>query len=633
MSKPLMTPTDGSAARSNLAEFMRRHGFEDYDALHAWSVEDRGAFWQSLWDFCDIIATTEASHALQNGHDFLRSRWFHGAELNYAENLLRWNDDHTAIVSVLESGERRTLTHAQLHDSVARVAAEFRERGVVSGDRIAGWLPNVPETVICTLAAASLGAVWTSCSPDFGVEGALDRFGQTQPKLLIACDKYQYGGKEFDVSAKAEQVRQRIGSVEALLWAEDIERTATARGEDAISFHPCGFDDPLYVLYSSGTTGRPKCIVHGVGGTLLQHLKEHRLHTDLNRSDTLFYFTTCGWMMWNWLVSGLASGCAIVLYDGSPFHPRRSELIDLIDAEGISVFGVSAKYLSALEKFGVKPRESHALPKLRSVLSTGSPLAPESFHYVYRDFKPDVALASISGGTDIVSCFALGNPLLPVYPGELQCKGLGMAIDVFDEGGNSLPPGEKGELVCTKSFPSQPTGFWNDPDGAKFRAAYFEKFNNVWAHGDFAEFTDHGGMIIHGRSDAVLNPGGVRIGTAEVYRQVETIGAVVESLCVAQAWRDDVRIVLFVVLREGLTLDNALRAKIKDRIRKNASPRHVPALVLQVDDVPRTMSGKIAELAVRDIIHGREPANAAVLANPEALDQFREFPSLGRQRR
>ena len=404
-------------------------------------------------------------------------------------------------------------------------------------------------------------------------------------------------------------------------------------GKTISAFQPCAFDDPLYVLYSSGTTGQPKCIVHGVGGTLLQHLKEHRLHTDLRRSDTLFYFTTCGWMMWNWLVSGLASGCAIVLYEGSPFHPRRSELIDLIDKEGITIFGVSAKYLSALQKFGVKPRTSHRLSELRSILSTGSPLAPESFDYVYRDFKEDVALASISGGTDIVSCFALGNPLLPVYPGELQSKGLGMAVDVFDEHGRPLPPGQKGELVCTKSFPSRPTGFWNDPDGAKFRAAYFERFENVWAHGDFAEFTEHGGIFIHGRSDAVLNPGGVRIGTAEIYRQVETIDAVVEALCVGQSWRDDVRIILFVVLREGLTLDSSLTASIKDRVRQNASPRHVPALILQVEDVPRTMSGKIAELAVRDIIHGREPSNAAVLANPESLDQFRDIPLRDRQRR
>ncbi|MDE0053699.1 MAG: acetoacetate--CoA ligase [Gammaproteobacteria bacterium] len=633
MSQPLMTPNAETAERSNLAKFMRLQGFDDYDALHAWSIEHRGAFWRALWDFCDVVSTTEASRALQNGDDFLGSRWFQGAKLNFAENLLRRRDDRTAIVGLLENGERQTLTYAELHRWVARVATEFRERGVVPGDRIAGWLPNIPETVVCTLAGASIGAVWTSCSPDFGVEGALDRFGQTRPKLLIACDKYLYGGKTFDVSAKAEEVRQRIDSIEALLWTQDIQRIAAERREDTVSFEPRGFDDPLYVLYSSGTTGKPKCIVHGVGGTLLQHLKEHRLHTDLKPDDTLFYFTTCGWMMWNWLVSGLASGSAIVLYDGSPFHPRRSELVDLIDAEEVSIFGVSAKYLSALQKFGVKPRESHRLTRLRSILSTGSPLAPESFQYVYRHFKEDVALASISGGTDIVSCFALGNPLLPVYPGELQSKGLGMAVEVFDEDGKPLPPGEKGELVCTRSFPSRPTGFWDDPDGAKFRAAYFERFDNVWAHGDFAEFTDHGGMIIHGRSDAVLNPGGVRIGTAEIYRQVESIDAVVESVCVAQSWRDDVRIVLFVVLREGLRLDQTLRAEIRDRIRRNASPRHVPALVLQVNDVPRTMSGKIAELAVRDIIHGREPGNATVLANPEALDQFKDIPSLGQQPR
>ena len=424
-------------------------------------------------------------------------------------------------------------------------------------------------------------------------------------------------------------MRERVAAIETLLWVEDIARFADgeAEGEESLPFVQRAFDDPLYVLYSSGTTGKPKCIVHGIGGTLLQHLKEHLLHGDLKREDTLFFFTTCGWMMWNWLVSALAAGCAIVLYDGSPFSPNASALIDLIDAEDITVFGVGARYLAALEKAGVKPRRSHRLSSLRAILSTGSPLAHEGFRFVYRDFKPDVALASISGGTDIVSCFALGNPLLPVYEGELQSKGLGMAVDVFDDSGASLPRG-KGELVCTRSFPSQPVGFWNDPDGAALRSAYFEKFPGVWAQGDFAEHTANNGLIIHGRSDAVLNPGGVRIGTAEIYRQVEAIDAVAEALCVGQPWRGDTRIVLFVVLRPGVALDDELRGRIRCRVRRNASPRHVPAVIVQVPDVPRTLSGKIAELAVREALDGREPKNVAALANPEALRHFRNLAAL-----
>ncbi len=625
MAAPLMTPAPEAVARSQMAAFMRQAGCSDYDALHAWSIRERGAFWRHVWDYCGVVASAPATDALVEAGDFHSAQWFPGARLNFAENLLRRRDGSTALVVACEDGARRTLSHAELYRATARLAAELRERGVGPGDRVAAWLPNGAAAVIGMLATASVGAVWSSCSPDFGVAGALDRFGQIEPKILIACRQYDYGGKTFDVSAKAESVRASVGSIEALLWTGDIERLVAGREaereEEAVDFEQRAFDDPLYILYSSGTTGKPKCIVHGIGGTLLQHLKEHRLHVDLTPADTLFYFTTCGWMMWNWLVSGLASGCTLVLYDGSPFHPKPAALMDLIDAERITVFGTSAKYLSALGKARVVPRESHDLSSLRTILSTGSPLTHENFREVYRNFPGGIALASISGGTDIVSCFALGNPMLPVHEGELQCKGLGMAVDVFDEGGAPLARG-KGELVCTKSFPSRPIGFWNDPDGAKYRAAYFEKFPGVWAHGDFAEFTEHGGMIVHGRSDAVLNPGGVRIGTAEIYRQVESIDAVVEALCVAQDWRDDVRIVLFVVLREGLELDADLVSEIRTRIRNNASPRHVPAIIEQVSDIPRTMSGKIAELAVRDVIHGRAPGNTTALANPEALAQF-----------
>ena len=629
MNEPLMRPAPAVAERSRMARFMRRAGCADYDALHAWSIANREAFWQALWDDAGVVASAPPRAVLAHGDDMLRSRWFPGAKLNFAENLLRWRDDRPALIATSESGERQALSHAELHRATARVAAQFRRLGVGPGDRVAGWLPNVPEAVIAMLAAASLGAVWSSCSPDFGVEGALDRFGQIEPKLLIACERYRYGGKAFDMAAKARAVRERVAAIETLLWVEDIARFADseAEGEESLPFVQRAFDDPLYILYSSGTTGKPKCIVHGIGGTLLQHLKEHLLHGDLKREDTLFFFTTCGWMMWNWLVSALAAGCAIVLYDGSPFSPNASALIDLIDAEDITVFGVGARYLAALEKAGVKPRRSHRLSSLRTILSTGSPLAHEGFRFVYRDFKPDVALASISGGTDIVSCFALGNPLLPVYEGELQSKGLGMAVDVFDDSGGSLPHG-KGELVCTRSFPSQPVGFWNDPDGAALRSAYFEQFPGVWAQGDFAEHTANNGLIIHGRSDAVLNPGGVRIGTAEIYRQVEAIDVVAEALCVGQPWRGDTRIVLFVVLRPGVALDDELCGRIRRRVRRNASPRHVPAVILQVPDVPRTLSGKIAELAAREALDGREPKNVAALANPEALRHFRGLTAL-----
>ena len=632
MNEPLWRPSRERIDAANLTRFAAPHGFAppDYAALHAWSLADRPAFWRAVWEFCEVVGEQGAGPALADGDRFPGSRWFPGARLNFAENLLRWNDDAVALVSVLENGQRSTLSYAELGAQTMAFRQTLLELGVGAGDRVAGWLPNVPQTVIAMLATASIGAVWSSCSPDFGVDGALDRFGQIAPKVLVACDGYRYGGKRFDTRQRALAVRQAVPSIEALLWVsvlgeeQDAIAEAQRRGSAVREFARLPFDHPLYVMYSSGTTGKPKCIGHGAGGTLLQHLKEHQLHVDIQRDDVLFFFTTCGWMMWNWLVSGLASGCRIVLYDGSPFHPTPAALADLAQNEGVTAFGVSAKYLSAIEKSGVKPAASHDLSALRTVLSTGSPLTHEGFRYVYRDFKEDVALASISGGTDLISCFALGCPWLPVHEGELQCKGLGMAVDVFDDDGAPLR-GAKGELVCTASFPSAPIWFWDDADGSKYRNAYFGKYQSVWAHGDFAEITGNEGLVVYGRSDATLNPGGVRIGTAEIYRQVEAIDEVVDCVAVGQEWQGDTRIVLFVVLREGEQLNGGLRQRIRSRVRQGASPRHVPAAVVQVPDVPRTLSGKVTELAVREAIHRREVKNTTALANPEALQAFRDW--------
>ncbi|MEQ8483250.1 MAG: acetoacetate--CoA ligase [Pseudomonadales bacterium] len=644
MTSPLWKPDPAAAARSQLARFSRRaeagagQRLNDYAALHAWSVAEPGAFWQAVWEETGVIASTPAAQAVADLDRFPGARWFPGARLNFAENLLRFRDDRPALVAVRERGERRELSYRELHRQTMAVARHLQSLGVGPGDRVAGWLPNVPETVVAMLATATLGGVWSSCSPDFGAAGALDRFGQIEPKVLFACDGYHYAGKRIDLVGRVRDTVGRIPSIGTVIWVPLIGSApdgatcfdAVAAGDGAdVPFAQRAFDDPLYVLYSSGTTGLPKGIVHGIGGTLLQHLKEHRLHVDLHRDDVFFYFTTCGWMMWNWLVSGLASGATLVLYDGAPFHPGPSVLVDLAERERISVFGVSAKYLSALQKAGVEPVRSHRLPHLRSILSTGSPLLHEGFHYVYRSIKADVHLASISGGTDIVSCFVLGAPTLPVYAGEIQCAGLGMAVDVWDDDGRPLRGG-KGELVCTRPFPSCPVGFWNDPDGARMREAYFERFPGVWAHGDFAEVTDHGGYLIHGRSDAVLNPGGVRIGTAEIYRQVERLPEIRESICVGQQWQDDVRVVLFVVMQAGCSLDDALRERIRSAIREHASPRHVPARILAVPDIPRTLSGKIVELAVREVIHGRPVRNTGALANPEALDHFRDRDELSR---
>ena len=646
---PLWTPPPARAAATNLAAFMdgvrRRHGVDiaGYDDLHRWSIERPQAFWTELWDFCGIVAESRGARVVEDFDRMPGARWFPDARLNFAENLLRRRDDGPALIFRDESGRRRSLSHRRLHDEVSRLAQALAACGVGPGDRVAGFLPNLPETAIAMLAAAARGAVWSSCSPDFGIKGVMDRFGQIAPKLLFTADGYRYGGKRLDSLARAKAIAGQLPDLEGLIVVPHLDPAPALEGLDAvpladfvapyapgdIDFVRLPFNDPLYILYSSGTTGVPKCIVHGIGGTLIQHLKEHRLHCDIKPGSRVFYFTTCGWMMWNWLMSALASEATLVLYDGSPFHDDGAVLFDLADSAGINVFGTSAKFIDACDKAGLEPARSHSLASVDTILSTGSPLRPEGFDYVYERVKADVCLASMSGGTDLIGCFVGGNPTGPVWRGEIQAPALGMKVEVFDDDGAPLDRG-KGELVCTAPFPSMPIGFWADPDGARYRAAYFDTYPNVWRHGDYVAFTEHGGMVIYGRSDAVLNPGGVRIGTAEIYREVERLDEVVEGLVIGQEWDGDTRVVLFVKLREGATLDDALGARIKRRIRENATPRHVPARIVQVADIPRTISGKIVELAVRDVVHGRPVKNIDALANPEALDHFKDRPELGR---
>ncbi|HXW09141.1 MAG TPA: acetoacetate--CoA ligase [Steroidobacteraceae bacterium] len=642
---PIWRPSAEGIARANLTRF---HSFAgqygappgDYATLWQWSVDDPAAFWSALFAFTGVIADRGAAPALQGVERMPGARWFEGTRLNFAENLLRVSGTDPAVVAWDERGPRKSLSWDELHREVARVADGLREAGVGPGDRVAGFLPNVPAAVVAMLATASLGATWSSCSPDFGIRGVLDRFGQIEPKVLFTADGYLYAGKTIDSLGRIVSTLEDLPVVRRVVVVPHlVEHPDLSQVRDAVHYADFGrtgaplvysrqrFDHPLYILYSSGTTGTPKCIVHGAGGTLLQHLKEHQLHCDLRPGDRLFFFTTCGWMMWNWLASALASGATIVLYDGSPLHPDEGALWRLAETESVALFGTSPKYLAALEKSGFRPRERANLPQLRMLLSTGSPLAHEQFDFVQDAIGPHVQLASISGGTDIVSCFALGNPVLPVYRGELQCRGLGMRVEVFDEEGRPLR-GERGELVCTRPFPSMPVGFWNDPDGRKYRAAYFERFPGTWCHGDYAVLTEHDGLVILGRSDAVLNPGGVRIGTAEIYRQVEKLEDVLESLAIGQEWDNDVRVVLFVRLRPGVELDEVLERRIRDVIRTNTTPRHVPARIVAVPDIPRTISGKIVELAVREVVHGRPVRNTDALANPQALEHFRDLPAL-----
>jgi acetoacetyl-CoA synthetase len=630
--------SDERAAASAMHRFMLQQGFDCYDDLYAWSIDESASFWEALCKFCDVRFNKPASETLARPDNIMDAGWFTGSELNFAEHLLRHRGDRPAIIFCGEDGSRRELSFDQLRQSVAEIAAGLREAGVVKGDRVAGFLPNCPEAIIAMLAAASIGAIWSSCSPDFGVNGVVDRFGQIEPKVLFAANGYFYNGKRIDSLPLIAAIVESIPSLETTVIAAfltDGDKSIPGalafdefriRGAE-LTIQPVEFDHPLFIMYSSGTTGVPKCIVHGHGGSLLQLLKEHVLHTNISAADRLFYFTTCGWMMWNWLVNGLASGATLVLYDGSPFFDDGHVLWKMAERENVSVFGTSAKYLSALEKAGVRPKNDYQLPHLRAILSTGSPLAPESFDFVYDAIGSDIQLASIAGGTDILSCFVLGNPVLPVRRGEIQCRGLGMAVQVFDDSGNAVVE-QHGELVCTRPFPSAPVCFWNDDDDARYRAAYFERFPGVWAHGDYAELTRSGGLIIYGRSDAVLNPGGVRIGTAEIYRQVEKLNEVVESIAIGQNWDDDVRVVLFVVLRPDAVFNDELCDRIRKIIRTNTTPRHVPAKIVAVADIPRTKSGKIVELAVRSVVHGETVKNTEALANPEALEHFRNITVL-----
>ena len=632
--------------QSRMWQFMRfaeekyQLSFSHYQALHQWSIEKPAAFWQTLSEFFGLFGKVPLDAVLQQEDEMIDAQWFKGVHFNFAEKLLARRDEHPAIIALNENKERREFSYKALYLQVAACAAGLRQAGIGVGDRVAAIMPNVPETIIAMLATASLGAIWSSCSPDFGPQAALDRLSQIEPKALFICDGHQYLGKKHNGAGKISELSQAIPSLTKIIVCPnignflDLSTIPNALYWDNFlikrehcDFVSLPFDQPLYILFSSGTTGKPKCIVHGAGGTLVQHLKELGLHADLCEKDNLFFYTTCGWMMWNWMVSTLAIGATLTLYEGAPTYPDASCLFQLIDAENITVFGTSAKFISAVEKANIKPGKLFSLKNLRTILSTGSPLLPKNYDFVYQEVKTDVQLSSISGGTDIISCFALGNPILPIYRGELQCVGLGMAVEIFNDKGHAVVE-ERGELVCTKPFPSMPVSFWNDPKQQKYHQAYFERFPGIWAHGDFAEVTKHHGVIIYGRSDAVLNPGGVRIGTAEIYRQVEKIPEIIDSVVIGQDWQDDVRVVLFVKLRDSIQLDDHLKEMICQMIHHNASPRHVPAKILQVGDIPHTMSGKTVEVAVRQAVHGQEVLNLSSLANPEALTDFKNRQEL-----
>jgi len=680
---PLWIPSNERIENSNMLDFMRqatainvgandaiatsasntvKSDITNYGELHQWSIEQPEAFWSLVWQTAGITPALSPSISKSEilnfqGH-FSEAQWFPNLQLNFAENLLQRRDEKAALISCgepgLNDGQDRSISYGTLYSQVAKLAASLKEMGLKKGDRVAAFMPNTQETVIAMLATTSLGAIWSSCSPDFGLQGVIDRFGQIEPKILFTTDGYFYGGKTLNSLTKVAEIAEKLPSLEHVIVIPHIQLSQYSelpiteldiRALDAltltvsvwhkvldnptelIEFVSVPFSHPLYIMYSSGTTGVPKCIVHSVGGTLLQHAKELRLHTDLKADDTIFYYSTCGWMMWNWLVSSLSTGATVVLYDGSPFYPSGHCLWQMSERHNVSIFGTSAKYIAALEKAHIKPKQDYALTELKAVLSTGSPLAHESFDYVYRDIKTDVCLSSISGGTDIISCFALGNPILPVFRGELQCPGLGMAVNIFNDQAKPLLQ-QKGELVCTQPFPSCPIGFWQDEGNKKFYNAYFDRFDNVWSQGDYGEVTANKGLIIHGRSDAVLNPGGVRIGTAEIYRQVEKLDQVIESIAIGQQWQDDVRVVLFVILAPNEILDEPLIKLIRSTIRTNTTPRHVPAKIIQVTDIPRTISGKIVELAVRTVVHNERVKNTDALKNPEALNLFKNLPEL-----
>lgn len=648
MHELLWEPSQEFIEQTNMNRFIKfvaaKHDLDiaGYDQLYQWSISNIPDFWADVWAFCELITSQPYDRVIDNYDSMLDAAWFPGARLNFAENLLRYRDDKTALIFCSETGRKTRMTYAELYDQTARLALSLKEFGIKAGDRVGGYMPNIPETIIAMLAATSLGAIWTSTSTDFGIRGVIDRFGQTEPRLLFCTDAYSYNGKEVDVLSKAATVMEEVASIEKLIVVPFINSHPDLNGipkaelysdfispqqDLTIDFAQLPFDYPVYILYSSGTTGVPKCIVHGIGGTLLQHLKELYLHTDLKRDDTIFYFTTCSWMMWNWLVSSLAIGATLYLYDGSPFYPQSDNLFRLAAEDGITVFGTSAKYLETLEQRGASPGKSYDLSQLRAILSTGSPLSAQSFHYVYREIKNDLLLSSISGGTDIISCFGVGNPIGPVYAGELQCRGLGMDVRSYNSSGQSII-NEKGELVCLSPFPSRPVCFWNDPGKEKYRKAYYSVYPGIWHHGDFIEITETGGLIIYGRSDATLNPGGVRIGTAEIYRQLEGFSEIADSLVCGQSVNADMRVILFVKMADNYQLDSELKDRIKAAIRQNTTPRHVPELIISVPDVPYTMNGKKVELAVRNIIENQPVLNRDALGNPEALEYFRDIPEL-----
>lgn len=648
MKKPLWVPDEKRKREANMTDFMRMAGertgkrFPGYEQLYQWSIEDIPRFWELIWEYCGAIYSRPYARVASDIGRMPGCKWFEGARLNFAENLLRYRDDRTALIFKGETREPQRITYRRLYRQVALLSSALRAYGIAPGDRVAGFMPNMIETVVAMLAVSSIGAIWSSCSPDFGVQGALERFSQIEPRLLFTADGYYYMGKRFSSLGKADEIARGIPSIEKIVVVPYTEEPAdlaglhsaqyyrdflSSGGGEEIEFAQLPFDHPVYILYSSGTTGAPKCIVHGAGGTLLQHFKELALHTDLKRDDVILYYTTCGWMMWNWLVSSLAVGAAVVLYDGSPFYPDPGALFKLAEEEKITVFGTSARYLASLEQSGLRPVEAYDLGSLKTILSTGSPLSKESFDFVYRAIKQDLCLSSISGGTDLISCFTLGNPLMPVYPGELQCRGLGMKVEVFNENGASIV-NQKGELVCTAPFPSMPVYFWNDPGDEKYRAAYFDTYPGVWRHGDYMELTETGGAIIYGRSDATLNPGGVRIGTAEIYRLIETFPEIEDSLVVGQYWHNDERVILFVKMTPGKGLSGALVLELKKAIKEKITPRHVPAKVIPIDEIPYTVNGKKVEIAVRKIIHREEVLNREALANPRSLDLYRNLDQL-----